>query len=116
MVFNFYWNIDKDDDESPDLTELMKELENLLQDWQNFFMLYAQYAPPPETNKEQIQAWFRELKKQHQKCVNMYKVSQGIQVEEPESNEMNEFFQFIQQQVREQTETKDGDEPDSMFG
>ncbi len=55
-----------------DATELLHELDNLLQDWDNFFKLYMIHAPPPNTEQEQIQQWFKELRQQHQKCIKRY--------------------------------------------
>jgi len=55
-----------------DATNLLKELDNLLEDWGNFFILYAKNAPPPDTNRGDIQTWFKELRGQHNKCIKLY--------------------------------------------
>ena len=55
-----------------DATDLLKELDNLLQDWDNFFKLYMVHAPPPDTEQEMIKQWFAELRLQHKKCIKKY--------------------------------------------
>ena len=55
-----------------DATDLLNELDNLLQDWDNFFKLYITHAPPPNTEQEQIKEWFKQLRLQHKLCIKKY--------------------------------------------
>ena len=51
MDFNFYWTVNSEEQDNSTLNELIQEIEMLLLDWENFFKLYAQFAPPPDVNK-----------------------------------------------------------------
>ncbi len=117
-MFNFYWNVSNNKEEdNPDLTELMQQLDNLLVDWQNFFILYSQFAPPPNENKKQIQAWFKELEQQHQKCVKLFKESAGIQTNDnTPPPEMMEFLQHIQKESKRVEPKEDEEDNLSMYG
>ena len=72
MDWDYLHNLYKQFPQKNDATELLKELDNLLIDWESFFTLYMVHAPPPDTEQEMIKEWFKELRLQHKKCIQMY--------------------------------------------
>ena len=72
MDWNYLHEIYKQFPQENDATNLLHELDNLLVDWESFFLLYMQHAEPPTSEVEKIQQWFKELRSQHKKWIKMY--------------------------------------------
>ena len=72
MDWNYLHEIYKQFPQENDATNLLHELDNLLVDWESFFLLYMAHASPPKENIEAIQKWFKELRGQHRKCILLY--------------------------------------------
>ena len=72
MDWDYLHEIYKQFPQENDATNLLHELDNLLVDWESFFTLYMQHASPPNREREAIQEWFKELRRQHKKCIRLY--------------------------------------------
>tara|TARA_R100001510_G_C7468870_1_gene86031 strand:- start:71 stop:427 length:357 start_codon:yes stop_codon:yes gene_type:complete len=71
-TFNFNLGGGQNTPDTHDFEPIVKALKDITEDWQSFYNLYKRFAPPPEENQAQIQAWFKEIKTALDAIIELY--------------------------------------------
>jgi hydroxymethylpyrimidine pyrophosphatase-like HAD family hydrolase len=103
-----------------DLEDVLSLLETHFEDWQNFYNLYKIYAPPPNKNQGQIQAWFKELQAAFIKIVEQYnnkvnKFADIVEIEGDTDNLVEEMMAKLNKNIKSTKEKKSSNDKDSMM-